>query len=123
VSRPTVQIRYLWGEHGPVAVDGSGLGAVLALDTLDDVSRLIGRPLTETEQTVLVDGGMLAWDDREGRERVLVTPTAVGAEEVRLPAVAASLHPAWRMSTNGVLRSEEHTSELQSRENLVCRLL
>jgi len=103
VSRPTVQIRYLWGEHGPVAVDGSGLGAVLALDTLDDVSRLIGRPLTETEQTVLVDGGMLAWDDREGRERVLVTPTAVGAEEVRLPAVAASLHPAWRMSTNGVL--------------------
>src|SRR5690606_40733803 len=24
---------------------------------------------------------------------------------------------------NGVLRSEEHTSELQSRENLVCRLL
>src|SRR5690606_39846049 len=25
--------------------------------------------------------------------------------------------------TRGVLRSEEHTSELQSRENLVCRLL
>src|SRR5690606_41528786 len=24
---------------------------------------------------------------------------------------------------NGLLRSEEHTSELQSRENLVCRLL
>src|SRR3984957_5516960 len=28
-------------------------------------------------------------------------------------------HPA----ENGRLRSEEHTSELQSRENLVCRLL
>src|SRR5690606_41662284 len=26
-------------------------------------------------------------------------------------------------ATHGVLRSEEHTSELQSRENLVCRLL
>src|SRR5690606_9531547 len=26
-------------------------------------------------------------------------------------------------SVRGVLRSEEHTSELQSRENLVCRLL
>src|SRR5207302_10548381 len=25
--------------------------------------------------------------------------------------------------TNGMTRSEEHTSELQSRENLVCRLL
>src|SRR5690606_39571280 len=30
------------------------------------------------------------------------------------------LFPAWR---NFDLRSEEHTSELQSRENLVCRLL
>src|SRR5690606_41261257 len=30
----------------------------------------------------------------------------------------------WRCSSmKGVLRSEEHTSELQSRENLVCRLL
>src|SRR5690606_40610655 len=27
------------------------------------------------------------------------------------------------VTVNGVLRSEEHTSELQSRENLVCRLL
>src|SRR5207302_3457605 len=26
-------------------------------------------------------------------------------------------------ATHGALRSEEHTSELQSRENLVCRLL
>ena len=30
----------------------------------------------------------------------------------------------WRELTNGTdLRSEEHTSELQSRRNLVCRLL
>src|SRR5690606_41916920 len=28
-----------------------------------------------------------------------------------------------RVSGEGPLRSEEHTSELQSRENLVCRLL
>src|SRR5690606_40739733 len=28
-----------------------------------------------------------------------------------------------QLNTHGVLRSEEHTSELQSRENLVCRLL
>src|SRR5690606_40955509 len=34
--------------------------------------------------------------------------------------------PAFRPSVDGLstqLRSEEHTSELQSRENLVCRLL
>src|SRR5436309_6554872 len=29
----------------------------------------------------------------------------------------------WRKGTPAVPRSEEHTSELQSRENLVCRLL
>src|SRR5690606_39800436 len=28
-----------------------------------------------------------------------------------------------KFSTRGSIRSEEHTSELQSRENLVCRLL
>src|SRR6266511_5798381 len=32
-----------------------------------------------------------------------------------------SCWPHWRPVTRG--RSEEHTSELQSRENLVCRLL
>src|SRR5690606_41094654 len=31
--------------------------------------------------------------------------------------------PIAYLSLRGVLRSEEHTSELQSRENLVCRLL
>src|SRR5690606_40992133 len=29
----------------------------------------------------------------------------------------------WTSDRNGGFRSEEHTSELQSRENLVCRLL
>src|SRR5690606_40978090 len=32
-------------------------------------------------------------------------------------------HPATPHRSPGSLRSEEHTSELQSRENLVCRLL
>src|SRR5690606_39668779 len=31
--------------------------------------------------------------------------------------------PTWTTVINQQLRSEEHTSELQSRENLVCRLL
>src|SRR5690606_40607418 len=31
--------------------------------------------------------------------------------------------PCWEPSCCGFTRSEEHTSELQSRENLVCRLL
>src|SRR5690606_39441048 len=40
----------------------------------------------------------------------------------------APVHPVSRLNCGqagptGLLRSEEHTSELQSRENLVCRLL
>src|SRR5690606_41310606 len=44
-------------------------------------------------------------------------PTAPAAMAARPPA-ALGLH--WRATS---ARSEEHTSELQSRENLVCRLL
>src|SRR5690606_41576341 len=38
---------------------------------------------------------------------------------------AASITLSWSGATDnvGLYRSEEHTSELQSRENLVCRLL
>src|SRR2546428_6389517 len=40
-------------------------------------------------------------------------------EELGLPAVVAQLADRPR----GLVRSEEHTSELQSRSDLVCRLL
>src|SRR5699024_11305617 len=33
------------------------------------------------------------------------------------------LHDGWRLQHEGLPRSEEHTSELQSRFDLVCRLL
>src|SRR5690606_42133180 len=39
------------------------------------------------------------------------------------PAIPASSITASFISTPAERRSEEHTSELQSRENLVCRLL
>src|SRR2546430_5819773 len=35
----------------------------------------------------------------------------------------AELHPLQRLQLGEFLRSEEHTSELQSQSNLVCRLL
>ena len=53
----------------------------------------------------------------EGGERVLDAPRACdGGGEVDLDAHARAMR-------RGRLRSEEHTSELQSRRNLVCRLL
>src|SRR5256886_5622476 len=39
------------------------------------------------------------------------------------PACAANASAAWRTTTAARSRSEEHTSELQSQSNLVCRLL
>src|SRR5207302_9213053 len=38
-------------------------------------------------------------------------------------SILTMLGIAWGIATVVLLRSEEHTSELQSRENLVCRLL
>src|SRR3712207_8076222 len=46
-------------------------------------------------------------------------PDGGSAEHARLPAAAGALGRL----TPGVSRSEEHTSELQSRQYLVCRLL
>src|SRR5690606_41780825 len=59
------------------------------------------------------------------RIRMMVATTPISAGSTSHAAVAAAL-PGSRLSRatcQPVHRSEEHTSELQSRENLVCRLL
>src|SRR5690606_39972163 len=54
---------------------------------------------------------------------------AIGMRELRATAIAAELTARGRPISDQAVarhrrgRSEEHTSELQSRENLVCRLL
>src|SRR5690606_41319621 len=53
------------------------------------------------------------WNEGAAKAKLLQIFEAIGLED---PWVAAQRR---RLS----LRSEEHTSELQSRENLVCRLL
>src|SRR5699024_12550695 len=50
-------------------------------------------------------------------ERVLTDPVSGG----HLPSASRTYRPSAAMAEN--LRSEEHTSELQSRFDLVCRLL
>src|SRR5690606_39310871 len=51
--------------------------------------------------------------------------TFVGTDEQAVTEAnsAAGGDPFDTVNSPGVTRSEEHTSELQSRENLVCRLL
>src|SRR5690606_40745880 len=55
------------------------------------------------------------------RSRLGDVATAREIVGVRAPAVLETL--LLRRRARDKLRSEEHTSELQSRENLVCRLL
>src|SRR5207302_11124393 len=56
---------------------------------------------------------LLSHDDPEVR-----VPAAWALRRLAVPATAAALLERARIDTE---RSEEHTSELQSRENLVCR--
>ena len=65
----------------------------------------------------LVAAGSVAWS-LAGRPRPALWPTRELAAVLVLTALGAAFR-LYRLDE----RSEEHTSELQSRENLVCRLL
>src|SRR3712207_8041050 len=61
--------------------------------------------------------------------RLTLKTPAASAAPVEPPLTSASARPsatasaAWTIDASFVARSEEHTSELQSRQYLVCRLL
>src|SRR5690242_21577593 len=52
----------------------------------------------------------------------LQDPGGVPTRDLRVGDSLVSF-PVWAFATDGTPRSEEHTSELQSHVNLVCRLL
>src|SRR5690606_41092705 len=55
---------------------------------------------------------------------VVKTPSLLNFEMVlNYPAYTKKTDETLKSTGNATIRSEEHTSELQSRENLVCRLL
>src|SRR5690606_41395513 len=56
---------------------------------------------------------------RRGQKLVIEEPFTSNL----LPKIEAAPWPYFSVDLLPLMRSEEHTSELQSRENLVCRLL
>src|SRR5436309_9721743 len=56
-------------------------------------------------------------------ERAYRSIVELYSERSQLLHLRKVLRPLHARSGSGMKRSEEHTSELQSRENLVCRLL
>src|SRR5690606_41836720 len=58
------------------------------------------------------------------RGELFVRFSADTLDSIAFPREGLLASAEWRGASTGMLaRSEEHTSELQSRENLVCRLL
>src|SRR5690242_21153516 len=73
--------------------------------------------------TTLFRSGAGATTTGAGAEFAIALPTIAPATKPPT-APAATPHPKQRASAGvGATRSEEHTSELQSHVNLVCRLL
>src|SRR5690606_41728607 len=68
----------------------------------------------------------LMWRHARDPEEAVVEVVGVEADRIDAIPDAGSDQPTGyleRAVPRAVMRSEEHTSELQSRENLVCRLL
>src|SRR5688572_32344683 len=81
---------------------------------------MIRRPPRSTlfPYTTLFRSDLAAFDD--GTRQALIE-RQLGAR--RAPRAGAAAAEVLGESRDGALRSEEHTSELQSQSNLVCRLL
>ncbi|MBA3310797.1 MAG: hypothetical protein H0U28_12240, partial [Nocardioidaceae bacterium] len=99
-----VRLRYLWSKNTFVLIGGTGNGAVLALDSPEDVARFGDLQLSTEQQTLLTEGGMLTWDDQEGDRRTLSLPDGATQRSVaELPVAAAEFAQAWQQGTSGVL--------------------
>src|SRR5690606_42059680 len=66
--------------------------------------------------SLIVDGAPSTASLASLRPRPVIARTALITATLLAPKLVST-------TSNSVFRSEEHTSELQSRENLVCRLL
>src|SRR5690606_41225733 len=102
-----------------VCVSRASATAALYTLSLHDALPIYGSTLRELRRLATPHMETLCGRVQETVNLVVRT----GAEVRFLSSVESSqiLHVGDRRGT--ILRSEEHTSELQSRENLVCRLL
>src|SRR5436309_12509846 len=111
---PVITIGRQFGAGG--ATVGRMLADRLKIDFLDsqiidEVARRLQLPKEEVEAEDEQPGSLLA--------RLLVALGSASSE----PLIPAEAGAAWTPPNAAPTRSEEHTFELQSRENLVCRLL
>src|SRR3712207_8248930 len=74
--------------------------------------------------SVAADGKATIWSSSQGQFMVrAMTSLLTGIPQSDIRAIPAEIGGGFGGKTIIYLRSEEHTSELQSRQYLVCRLL
>src|SRR5207237_6783906 len=67
--------------------------------------------------------GELVFNNADARQKLNAIMHPLVREWMAARTAEALMHGAIHSRTSGCMRSEEHTSELQSHLNLVCRLL
>src|SRR5256886_4305138 len=116
--------------------DLGGRSAAYTARLVDGVLASTGHTPGELRRAVLARAAQLSGSGSDAssplsqRERGTRVEDATGASGETIPAALAAYadkvtRHAYRVTDEdlGALRSEEHTSELQSQSNLVCRLL
>src|SRR5690625_5580410 len=92
-------------------------GIITDIGTVTDVRHTEDAALITLTASSALEG--IAYGDSISVDGVCLTVTEFTAEDFTADVMAETL----RVTAIGNLRSEEHTSELQSRGHLVCRLL
>src|SRR5947209_13495218 len=86
-------------------------------------SILLHKRWAALHRSPLQQGGMHLWG-REGERATSLPARTLGSHRTASAGGRGKAdHHAWMLASIRRLRSEEHTSELQSRQYLVCRLL
>ena len=70
-----------------------------------------------------LNAALSTWNDKLGEIWSLLTESPQTFKGGQVWGVMTGIHGALQAIGYGLLRSEEHTSELQSPDHLVCRLL
>src|SRR3989449_2094761 len=104
----------------------TGTTTVFEMKRLAASLSVVCAPWQRTQATRTVSCSRIAWYDVPARPSVSASVANVGASPPAVPGrrtigVWHGRHSASR--SGSFMRSEEHTSELQSRLHLVCRLL